>query len=234
VCVSGPWLDTLRGLVPEQPVSKFEVHPNGYAPWHFRGKDPGAPTVFRVAYTGTFYGHRSPRAFMQGVARAIQDGRIPADAIEVVLVGHSEPAMMMDVIPTARVRALDHRPFHETIRLLRDAAVLLLVIPTEGGPGNHTGKLFNYLAARRPILALSPEPNVAADLIRASRSGRVVPPDDPRAVADALAGLYAEWKSGRGLLDQDREMIAAYDAAGQARRYAALLDRVSGQDLAGE
>ena len=104
--------------------------------------------------------------------------------------------------------------------------MLLLVVPREGGEGNHTGKLFPYLAAGRPILALAPEPNVAADLIRATRSGVVVPPDRPEEVAGALVELYREHRAGRLLAGQDRRAIAAYEADVQAQAWAALLQEL--------
>ena len=106
--------------------------------------------------------------------------------------------------------------------------VLLLVIPTAGGEGNHTGKLFPYLASGRPILCLAPEPNVAAELIRQSRSGEVVSPEDPADVADALMRLYENWRDGRSLPDQDREVIAGYEARVQTKEYAHLLDQLVG------
>jgi hypothetical protein len=90
------------------------------------------------------------------------------------------------------------------------AAVLLLVVPAAGGIGNHTGKLFNYLASGRPILALAPAGNVAAELIRESRSGVAVPPDDVDAVVgrpgdrmEPLPGLYR----GTCLQAVERELV---------------------------
>ena len=103
--------------------------------------------------------------------------------------------------------------------------MLLLVIPPEGGAGNHTGKLFNYLAAGRPVLALAPEPNVAADLIRESGSGLIAPPNDAGAVADALVELYRRW-SRSAPFEQNRTIIARYEARPQAEAYAAILEEL--------
>jgi glycosyltransferase involved in cell wall biosynthesis len=59
-----------------------------------------------------------------------------------------------------------------------------------------SGKVFEYLAAERPILASVPPEGAAADLIRKSGSGVVAPPDDPPAIREALEGLYARWQAG--------------------------------------
>jgi len=226
VCVSDPWLDNLRGLVPDQAPGKFMALPNGFDADHFTQPPPPPPERFRVIYTGTFYGHRSPRVFLEALHRVVREGRIPTADLEVVFVGHTANAEGLASLPGGLVHVVEQRPFFESLAYLREAAVLLLVIPREGGAGNHTGKLFNYLASGRPILALAPEGNVAANLIRETRSGTVAPPDDPGAVSNALVRLYQEWKSGNPLPDQDRQAIGAYEARPQAEAYARLLDQL--------
>ena len=228
VCVSEPWLDNLASRVPDAPRDKFHTLPNGYDAEHFG--DPGPPADrFRIVYTGAFYGPRSPAVFLQALDGALERGLIPREDVEVVFVGHTGHTDGLNRLPKCSVRVIEHRPHAETLSHLRQAAVLLLVIPPEGGAGNHTGKLFNYLAAGRPILALTPRPNVAAELILRSRSGRVAPTDDPRGVEEAIVGLHREWKQGRALSDQDRAMIGAYEARPQATAWARLLEGLQGK-----
>ena len=143
--------------------------------------------------------------------------------------GHGSTDLDPGGLPDGVFRALEHRPHAEARALLERAAVLLLVVPAAGGPGNHTGKLFPYLASGRPILVQAPEPNVAADLVRESRSGVVVPPDDPEAAAAALRDLYSRFKRGDPLPDRDRRVVDRYRGDVQARDWSAMLDDVSGK-----
>lgn len=229
VSVSGPWTAALRGQAPDENATKFLVMPNGYDADHFPAVPSGRPDRFRVVYTGSFYGPRSPRAFFDGLRLVVGRGRVPANEIEVLLVGHTGEAGSLAAPEGVPVSIVEQRPYFESLDHLARAAVLLLVIPPEGGAGNHTGKLFQYLAARRPILALAPEPNVAADLVRETRSGVVAPTDDPEAIALALELLHSSWKGGHDrLADQDREAIARYEARAQARDWARLLDDLVG------
>ncbi len=69
------------------------------------------------------------------------------------------------------------------LALQRSADVLVLT--TSRHSSEATGKLFEYLAAGRPILALA-EGNEAERIVRETRTGVVVPPDDVDAIADAL------------------------------------------------
>jgi len=227
VCVSRPWLDALHGLVPDLPGDKFVVLPNGYDGEHFCGEAPPPPDRFRIVYTGVFYGPRSPAPFLEALDLIRERRRVPADEIEVVFMGRSGSSdPVIGDSSHSSVRIVEQRPYFESLKVLREAAALLLVIPREGGSGNHTGKLFPYLASGRPILVTAPEPNVAAELIRASRSGVVAPPDDPAAIAAAIESLYEDWKRGVPQR-QDRELIAHYEAGPQANQWSELLEGVS-------
>jgi glycosyltransferase involved in cell wall biosynthesis len=97
-----------------------------------------------------------------------------------------------------RVELLPHVPRRESLRLQRESDVLLLLIPEAGGRGRGilSGKVFEYLAAERPVLAVVPEDGAAAELIRDTGAGVVVGPDDVPAIRDALVALHARWRAG--------------------------------------
>ena len=63
-----------------------------------------------------------------------------------------------------------------------------------------SGKVFEYIAARRPILAAVPPDGAAADLIRETGAGIVAPPDDVDALREALRRARPALPSG-GLPD---------------------------------
>jgi hypothetical protein len=60
-----------------------------------------------------------------------------------------------------------------------------------------SGKIFEYLAAERPILAAVPPDGAAADLVRETGAGVVVAPDDVNGIREALLGLHARWRAGK-------------------------------------
>jgi glycosyltransferase involved in cell wall biosynthesis len=72
------------------------------------------------------------------------------------------------------------------------------LIPESGGRGRGvlTGKIFEYLAAERPILAAVPPDGAAAQLVRDTGAGVVVPSEDEDAIRQALRDLHARWKAG--------------------------------------
>jgi len=92
-----------------------------------------------------------------------------------------------------------HRdPRRAALELQRDSEALLLLLPDAGGRGRTvpSGKIFEYLAAERPILAAVPPDGVAAELVRSADAGIVVAPDDVPALTAAIQGLRTRWERG--------------------------------------
>src|SRR5207248_11674042 len=84
------------------------------------------------------------------------------------------------------------------LALQRDSDALLLLIPDAGGRGQGvlSGKVFEYVAAERPILAAVPPEGAAAELIRDTGAGIVAAPDDVPALRRALTELHSRWAGG--------------------------------------
>src|SRR5581483_835341 len=85
-----------------------------------------------------------------------------------------------------------------SLALQRDSEALLLLIPDAGGRGRGvlSGKVFEYIAAERPILAIVPPDGAAAALVRDAGVGVVVAPDDVPGMVGALRELHSRWRSG--------------------------------------
>jgi glycosyltransferase involved in cell wall biosynthesis len=151
--------------------------------------------TFRVTHTGSFFGKRDPRPFLTAlkgaglddvVARFLGDFR-SSDREWAEEQGFGR---QLELIPYA--------PRRTSLELQRDSEILLLLIPEAGGRGKGvlSGKVFEYLAAERPILALVPPDGAAADLIRESGAGVVVAPEDIEGIVAALRELHGRWRSG--------------------------------------
>ena len=108
-----------------------------------------------------------------------------------------------------RLELLPYVPHRRALELQRDSEANLLLLPEAAGRGRvvPSGKIFEYLAAERPILAAVPPDGAAADLVRETGAGVVVAPDDERGLREALLGLHARWRAGQlsnGYLDEEQ------------------------------
>jgi glycosyltransferase involved in cell wall biosynthesis len=192
VAVSDAIADEARALGSRGPVTTIA---NGSDFDDFDGLQYRRSDRFRITHTGSFFGKRDPRPFLTAVAKSGLD-------VEARFVGDFRSADRA----WARERGLDDRlslvpyaPRREALKLQRDSDALLLLIPEAAGRGKGvlSGKVFEYLAAERPILALVPPDGAAAELIRETGAGVVVAPEDVDGIAAALVGLESEWRGGR-------------------------------------
>src|SRR5262249_30247054 len=90
-----------------------------------------------------------------------------------------------------RMELIPYAPHRRSLELQRDSEALLLLIPDAAGRGRGvlSGKVFEYLAAGRPILAVVPPDGAAAELIRETGAGAVVAPDDVDGIERELTAM---------------------------------------------
>jgi glycosyltransferase involved in cell wall biosynthesis len=181
-----------RGLSPK---GRVETIANGCDFDDFAGLDYRRTDRFRLTHAGSFFGKRDPRPFLQALADS------GLDDVSVRFVGDfrsSDREFLESLDLGDRVELIPYVPRRASLALQRDSDALLLLIPEAGGRGRGvlSGKVFEYLAAERPILAAVPPDGAAADLIRETGAGIVAAPDDVGALRSALEELHGRWRDG--------------------------------------
>jgi glycosyltransferase involved in cell wall biosynthesis len=161
----------------------------------FAGLEHRPSERLRITHAGSFYGKRDPKPFL----RALADSGL--EDVLVRFVGEmrrSDREHLEELGLGDRVEVTGYVPRRRSLELQRDSEALLLLIPEAGGRGRGvlSGKVFEYLAAERPILAAVPPDGAAAKLLEETGAGVVAPPDDVDALRDALLDLHARWRAG--------------------------------------
>jgi glycosyltransferase involved in cell wall biosynthesis len=208
-----------RGLEPSAPVTTIS---NGCDFDDFAGLEYRRGERFTITHAGSFFGKRNPRPFLQALAAANLD-------VVARFVGDFRPADREWAETLGLDDRLDIRPYiphREALELQRSSDALLLLIPDADGRGRGvlSGKVFEYLAAERPILAVVPPDGAAAELIREAGAGVVAAPEDVDGIRAALTGLHQRWRAGSlngaPLPDDLRDRL---DRRSRVREYADLL-----------
>ena len=207
VAASDAIADEARSLDPAGVVTTIL---NGADFDDFAGLEYHRGDRFRITHTGSFFGKRDPRPFLTALAESgLED--VVARFVGDFRVADREWAESLGLGDRLELHPYVSR--REALALQRDSDALLLLIPEASGRGQGvlSGKVFEYLAAERPILAAVPPEGAAAELIRDTGTGLVAPPDDVPALTRALAELHVEWKEGRldgtALSPEDRERL---------------------------
>jgi glycosyltransferase involved in cell wall biosynthesis len=177
------------------PAGPVLTIPNGSDFDDFAGIERHPSDRFRITHAGSFFGKRDPRPFLTALKASGLD-----DAV-VRFLGdfRSSDREWADQLGLGdRLELIPYAPRRKSLELQRDSEVLLLLIPEAGGRGKGvlSGKVFEYLAAERPILALVPPDGAAAELIRNANAGVVVAPEDVEGIAAALRDLHGRWREG--------------------------------------
>jgi glycosyltransferase involved in cell wall biosynthesis len=222
--------DSLRAAHPAC-AAKIVTITNGYDPERFPAPSPGVASdgPLRVIHTGEVYAGRDPRPFLDALRDLGHDPGSGAAPFRVSFLGRTDGGGI-DLGSEARQRGLEQVvdvggqvSYADTLRDMARADILLLL----DSPGRRMGvpaKLYEYLGAGRPVLALAePDADVAWVLRTSGISHRIAPVRDAGRIRQALVELAGEVRAGRGA-GSARGPLAAFTRQRLTQDLAELLD----------
>lgn len=170
--------------------------PNGYDPDEAAAANDhgllrsGAHTLLHTGRMAS--SQRSPATVLEALRLLGERAPAVAERIELALAGPLTPEereLLAEPRVADRVTLLGSLPREQVLELQR-AADSLLLLTAGNRRGEATGKLYEYLAAGRPVLVLGDDTE-AARIVRDAGAGIAVPADDAAAVAGALERLVS-------------------------------------------
>lgn len=212
----------------------FTVIPNGYDSDDFITVTGSTPEneSFTLTYTGSMYGRRKPDYFFQALSELVGEGKIDPSKIKVQLIGTLQKdnldKLLDQYLLHEIVKILPYMDHDECVAHMANSDALLLI--EGGGPGSeafYTGKVFEYLASRRPILANIPAKGAAAQLINSTRAGLVSDYNDITGTKENLLLLYEAWQNKTSILEPDNEKIAKYERKVLTDKLATVFEKTS-------
>ncbi len=226
VTVSEPLAEELRRLHPGVPTHTVLY---GFDPDLVNPGEP-LPDVFTITHTGTYHqGRRDPSLLFEAAGNLIRQGRLPRGRFRIRLFVKHEPWLLAMAERYGVADLLDLVPwgsFEDAIRAQRRSHVLLLL--HWGGPreaGVVTAKVFEYLAARRPILVLGGGPGALHDLLDDTGGGLQITSVDR--LEDQLLSWWGEFeRTGAIAWRGNSERIESYSHVRMAREFAEVFESV--------
>ncbi|MDW7711864.1 MAG: glycosyltransferase [Deferrisomatales bacterium] len=144
-----------------------------------------------LLYAGTFYGDRKLGLLLKPLDELIREGSVSADSVRIHIFG------TLSVEDRNLLRELDQEHLirehskvdHTTILRYMKGADILFLLSGEDVTYALPYKLFDYLAAQRPILAIAPRNSAVAAFMEHVHCGELGIIDAPISTKDALSTI---------------------------------------------
>ncbi len=226
VIVSEPWAEKLRLLHHEK---KVYVIKNGYDP----DEVVSAPLTskFTITYTGRIYQEKQdPNPLLRAISEVVSCGEMNREHVDIRFVGSPEHLIEKEIkrLGLEDIVSLSPQvPRHIALEKQRESQVLLLLNWDDPGEvGVHTAKIFEYLAARRPILAIGGPRSVVSELLEETGAG--IHAQGHEHLKRVLMSFYEDYMNrGHVVYSGREECIAKYSHREMAKRFASLMDELS-------
>ena len=219
---------------------------NGYDPEDFSGLHrclaPNRP--LEMAFIGTIGYQIQPEFFFVSLAHFLSHHKDHKKLLHIRIIGEVkewtekidlDKKMRNEVIELGINEIVDFEPFQshrEALRSMLNADILVFILgihPENPNFNNHriTAKVFEYLYAKRPIIAFIPRHSVVARIINECNSGYIVPYGDIEAAVRTLEQIWEDYESGKlsNWIFNDKE-IAKYDRRKQTKQLANIFNEL--------
>ncbi|UYZ64513.1 glycosyltransferase family 4 protein [Hymenobacter weizhouensis] len=186
----------LLGKSPQLLADKFHVLPNGYDEDDFRTPSTPPTDALLITHTGTITETYHIEQLLAALAECQR--RHPDVPLRLRFVGKVSAGVQQQVEQAGLAAQTEFVPFvphDESVRYLLRSTVLLMAIPdVENNFGILPGKVFEYLAANKPVLCVGPVGSDADTLLEECGAGRALPYDGYAAMLEQLETLVAQWR----------------------------------------
>jgi glycosyltransferase involved in cell wall biosynthesis len=186
---------------PTLPAAKFHVLPNGYDESDFRQPSQPPTDCLRITHTGTITELYHINRLLEAVAAcAAAHPTVPLCLRFVGQVSAQLRAQIAAAGLAGITEYLDFVPHEQSVAYLMESSVLLMAIPdVPRNLGILPGKVFEYLAAGKPILCVGPAGSDADNLLRECGAGKALPYEDATLMRQTLEALATRWQQSPNL-----------------------------------
>jgi glycosyltransferase involved in cell wall biosynthesis len=213
--------------------SKIRVHTVGYEEELFPEVTPAPQPEFAITYTGSMPGYYDPRAFMEAlrIVRGIKK-EVPLVFRFVGLMSPKIREMISQYGLDELLEEVGYVSHLTSIDYLYKSSILFLINPRLGDERMIVpGKLYEYLAVRKPIIFLGPADSENARIITDCEAGQSFERHDAAGLASYLSELMDRWTEKKHVdLENDNENYKKYGRERESRQLALIIESMVSDD----
>lgn len=202
--------------------------PNGYDPDDIPEGKTEPDQEFTIVHVGSMAPSRNPEILWKSLGELSNKDELFKKNLKIKLIGKTDYTVEESILKHGlkeNLLKIDYVPHNEAIDMQKRAQILLLPLNnTPGAKGIQTGKLFEYLASKRPILAIGPTDGEAASILNQTQSGKISGFNDSECLKANILRYYNMYISGK--LEVQQTNIESYSRKNLTIKLSDLLNEL--------
>ena len=205
---------------------KIEVVYNGFDPLDYNFDKPVTDEFFSITHFGAFNKDRNPVIFWKALAELSNENPGFKKLLRIKLIGQTDDSVISEIRKNdleSNLVLKEHLPHSEGLFELSRSQVLLL--PLNDAPnvrGILPGKMYEYMALKRPIIALGPADADYARILNETNAGIAIEFNDDSAMKTTLKKYFELFRKGK--LEVNSKKIDQYSRKNLAASFMVLAD----------
>ncbi|RBW61282.1 glycosyl transferase family 1 [Tenacibaculum sp. E3R01] len=178
--------------------NKIYVVTNGYDNEEDQKEKINLDETFSITHIGLMNADRNPKILWEVLDEICKENVQFSNDLEIKLIGKvaKEIDETLEKYSFKGVKKINYVPHNEVLNYQKKSQILLLAVNNvPSAKGIITGKIFEYLQAKRPILAIGPENGDLAEILNVTNSGDIVSFDNKRKLKIIITNLYNSYKA---------------------------------------
>ena len=204
---------------------KIEVIYNGFDPTDYNFVKTVQDKTFTISHFGAFNKDRNPASLWIALNQLTETNTDLKKLLRIQLIGQTDESIINDINKnnlSGNLILKEHLPHQQGLEELGKSQVLLL--PLNDAPnvkGILPGKMYEYMALRRPIIALGPTDADYAAILRETNAGVPLNFDDVKGIKETLLNYFQLFQENK--LEVESGAIEKYSRKNLAARFVGLV-----------
>ncbi|HZH72993.1 MAG TPA: glycosyltransferase family 4 protein [Mariniphaga sp.] len=203
------------------PGKTVKVIHNGYDPEDFLTVDSVLDPDFSITHFGALNRDRNPSALWKALGSFAAKDKTFKEKLRIQLIGQVDEKIIKEIADNDlqnNLTLINHLPHKKGLQILAKSQVLLLAINNSlNAKGILPGKMYEYMALKRPILAIGPTDSDFAEIISNTRIGVAVDFDNYTELQKILNDLFNSYLEHN--LAVSSNSIESYSRKNLAKKY---------------
>lgn len=214
---------TISPIAKENYINTFNINPskihvitNGYDESDFLNLPSNNKNdKFTIIYNGSLYLERNPNIILKSINSLIDKFIIDKNKIEIKFIGTCTPDIYKTIFENNKyniIKYIQYLPHIQSLKETSKANLLLLLIGKNPRLKSvYTGKIFEYLRLKKPILSISPKNSVVEHLLFSTNCGKNFEYDDIYNITNYIKNLYDKWNNNDSKFNRKEEEIKKFN-----------------------